>query len=203
MDKKNYDSTFCGSLPLHLINLVQPYGILVVVNKDNLNVIQVSENIEAVTGLSPLNFVNTNFSDYILPAQAANLKLKFNTDIISKVPLPITFNTNDNTFSFLAIVHLKNDYLVLELEPSEQSEENAFINIYQEVKYTMANINIAHTTADICNIAISELKKISDFDRIMVYKFDEDWNGTVVAEIMEEGMEPYLGLRFPASDIPK
>jgi light-regulated signal transduction histidine kinase (bacteriophytochrome) len=89
------------------------------------------------------------------------------------------------------------------MEQVNEGEEETFLEVYQEVKYALANVNLADTTTEVCNAAITELKKISGFDKIMVYQFDEDWNGTVIAEIMEDGMESYLGLRFPASDIPK
>ena len=47
------------------------------------------------------------------------------------------------------------------------------------------------------------LKALSGFSRVMVYKFEEDGSGTVIAEARDSGMEPFLGLRYPASDIPK
>lgn len=203
-NKKNYDSTFCGSLPLHLINSIQPYGVLIVVNKHDYKVLQVSENIEALTEIQPASAVNATLDQLILPAEFENIQQKFSAQISAKVPLPVTIINNKKTYPFLAIVHAKGDYLLLELEPIEK-EHNAtsFIDVYQEVKYSMANINMADSTIDVCNIAIAELKKLSGFDRITVYKFDEDWNGSVIAEVMEERMQPYLGLRFPASDIPK
>lgn len=203
-NKKNYDSTFCGSLPLHLINLVQPYGVLVVLNKIDLNIIQVSENIETALGITASKFVNTSLTQYVNEQQISSIKQKYNLDISAKVPLTISFNLENKSVPFLAIMHVKDDYIILELEQiDEHFVSNSFINIYEQVKYTMANINVATSTKDICNTAIDELKKISGFDRIMIYEFDEDWNGTVIAETYEEGLEPYLGLRFPASDIPK
>jgi len=56
--KKNYDSEFCGSLPLHLINHIQPYGVLLVLQKSNLQIVQVSENIESITGIAPGEIIN-------------------------------------------------------------------------------------------------------------------------------------------------
>jgi light-regulated signal transduction histidine kinase (bacteriophytochrome) len=58
-ERKNYDSDFCGNLPLHLINHVQPYGILVVLRKLDFTVIQVSENIEAVTGVTARDIIDS------------------------------------------------------------------------------------------------------------------------------------------------
>jgi light-regulated signal transduction histidine kinase (bacteriophytochrome) len=79
----------------------------------------------------------------------------------------------------------------------------SFIEVYQEVKYIMAALKEAKNSEEIGIIAAAEIKKLSGFDRIMIYQFDKDWNGTVLAEAKEADMEPYLHLHFPASDVPK
>jgi light-regulated signal transduction histidine kinase (bacteriophytochrome) len=45
--------------------------------------------------------------------------------------------------------------------------------------------------------------QLTGFDRVMVYRFDPDWNGSVIAEVKAPELEPYLGLHYPASDIPE
>lgn len=200
----NYDSEFCGSLPLHLINLIQPYGILLVLEKDDLKIVQVSENIESITGLRPAEVVSKTLSEFICPAQFQLVQNKFGSGFAGKIPLRLTFSANDTTYNFLGLIHTKDTYLLLEMElAGKEGKEELFADVYQEVKYAMSEINQADTTVDVCNTAIKELKRLSGFDKIMLYKFDENWNGEVIAETMEEGMESYLGLHFPASDIPK
>lgn len=203
-ENKNYDSDFCGSLPLHLINLVQSYGVLMILAKDDLKIVQVSENIEEMLGIPPAQAVNTNFDQYILAEQAKNFREKFTTGISGKLPFNFTISTgNGHTENYLGVVHEKNDYLLLELEKSAKQRQSSFIDVFQELKYVMAHIEKASTTQEICDVAIRELKNLSGFDRVLIYQFDEDWNGLTIAEIAEPGMTPYLGLRFPASDIPK
>src|SRR5690606_11797211 len=46
------------------------------------------------------------------------------------------------------------------------------------------------------------VRQLTGFDRIMVYRFDDEWNGEVVAEHRRASLDPFLGLRYPASDIP-
>ena len=46
------------------------------------------------------------------------------------------------------------------------------------------------------------MRRLTGFDRVMIYRFDEDWNGQVVAEDRADGLNSFLGLRYPASDIP-
>lgn len=44
---------------------------------------------------------------------------------------------------------------------------------------------------------------VTGFDRIMIYKFDPDGNGEVIAESTRSSMESFLGLNYPAADIPQ
>jgi chemotaxis family two-component system sensor kinase Cph1 len=202
--KKNFDSEFCGSLPLHLINQIQPYGLLLVVKRSDFSIIQVSENIETLIGLLPKEVVNKPLAQLVTGAQFEKLAEKFSRDIDGKIPLRFTFKTTAKQVDFLALVQAKDDYLLIELEQSApEANGYLFTDIYQEIKFAMAEINAAETVVDISNRAIAELKRLSGFDKIMVYKFDEDWNGEVIAESTDEHFESYLGLRFPASDIPK
>lgn len=201
MNKKNFDSDFCGSLPLHQINMIQSYGYLLVLEREDLKIIQASENANEIFGLAVQQLVRTSFRDYITKEEADNLYFKFQTDIIEKVPLPLTIKTEGYTGRFVAIAHVKNGYLILEIEKA--GEENSFLNVFQELKYVMAEINRSESASQASSVVVHQLKKLSGFDRILMYKFDEDWNGTVIAEVKEDDMDAYLGLKFPASDVPR
>jgi len=202
-NSKNYDSAFCGSLPLHQINLIQPHGYLIVLDRQ-FKIIQVSENCERVTGKTAAELVNTPFADYISAAQFDMLRENSKT-AIRKIPLRLSFLAGQGTVETVALVNTKDNLLLIELEiiSTEQPSFSAFTDVYQQLKFAMAAIAAGETTTAVCEAALTELKKISGFDKIMIYQFDKDWNGTVIAEKMEPGMDSYLGLVFPASDIPK
>ncbi|RYE05025.1 MAG: GAF domain-containing protein, partial [Sphingobacteriaceae bacterium] len=51
--------------------------------------------------------------------------------------------------------------------------------------------------------AAAEIQKVIRYDRVMVYKFDEEGHGRVVSEVKSDELEPFLDLYYPASDIPK
>ncbi len=203
MQKKNYDSTFCGSLPIHLINSIQAYGALLVVNKIDFTIIQVSENIETFTGCKPEDLLKTLISNHITANQVDELRKVVDSKIAPKIPLSLTFSKCDDAFNLLAIIHPKDSYIIFELERVHNAQEKTFVSIYQQVKFAMANINAATSTQEVCDTAILSLRNLSGFDHVMMYQFDEDWNGTVIAELKEDKPESYLGLRFPASDVPK
>jgi light-regulated signal transduction histidine kinase (bacteriophytochrome) len=199
---KNYDSDFCGSLPLHNINLIQPYGYLVILSKPDLRIIQASENISYLLNKPVADIINSDFSSYIAESQQASLKNDFSVDgKIDRAPLALLLKTEQREIDCVAIVHSKPEYLILEIE--EQKESNSFIHVYQEVRFAMSAIEAAKSVREACETAATELKKLSGFNKVMLYRFDENWNGTVISEESDEGLESYLGLTFPASDIPK
>lgn len=200
---KNYDNGFCGSLPLHLINLIQPYGVLIVVDKRDLSIVQVSENVHELLDVQASQAVKTTLDQYIPVQQVEYFRKKFNTGISGKLPFVLTITSGNKRGNHLTLVHEKADHLVLEVEKERQTQQSSFVDIFQELKYVMAHIEKATTLKEIFEVAIRELKMLSGFDKIMIYQFDEDWNGTVMAETLEPGMPEYLGLRFPASDVPR
>ncbi|MEO3408511.1 hypothetical protein AAFN85_31645 [Mucilaginibacter sp. CAU 1740] len=67
----------------------------------------------------------------------------------------------------------------------------------------MISIETATTIIEVSQAAVHELRKITGFDGIMMYRIDEEWNGTVIAEEKVPKLENYLGHTFPASDVPK
>jgi light-regulated signal transduction histidine kinase (bacteriophytochrome) len=54
-----------------------------------------------------------------------------------------------------------------------------------------------------CDTVVEEVQKLTGYDRVMVYKFHDDEHGEVVSEIRRSDLEPYLGLHYPATDIPQ
>lgn len=200
-EKINYDAEFCGRVPLHQTNLIQPHGILLIVDKNDLTVLQVSENAQELFDLPVREIVGRPLSDFLEADQLKKFRERFDQRRQGK--LPFSFQLPGG--HYLGIIQPAANYFILELErkPLRTNEEDSFIAIYQELKYVMAAIEDAGTTEETCAIAVAELKKISGFDKVMIYRFDEDWNGDVIAEVKEEGMDSYLGLKFPASDIPK
>lgn len=203
MAKKNFDSEFCGSLPLHNINLIQPYGYLLVLKLESFEILQVSENVEEILHVKPADLIGKRIEEYIKPEESESLKSKFKGNITEKIPLTFTLTHDNREQRLLALVHPRNNHLVVELEKMEPDSDRYFTEVFQEIKYAMANIEMAGSVHEVCQIAIHELRKLSGFEGIMMYRFDSDWNGTVIAEEKTGDLENYMGHTFPASDVPK
>jgi light-regulated signal transduction histidine kinase (bacteriophytochrome) len=188
-----YDSEFCGSLPIHLINVIQPYGALIVINRDTKEILQVSENLTGLVGRSFTELPGTLLSDYV--TRLSFEESKRNTPQLCEI----------KGKPFLGILHGKEEYYLLEinLTSGEEALQSTFIDLYKELRNTMAAIESQETIEAALKISARELKNASGFDKVMIYCFDEHWNGHVMAEEKEENMEAYIGFTFPASDIPK
>ncbi|WCT10690.1 GAF domain-containing protein [Mucilaginibacter jinjuensis] len=197
--KTNYDSEFCGSLPLNHINVVQSYGYLVVLDKINFRILQVSENCPDLFLTDFHSVIGKDLTEFCNTKQLKELQGRFAERSKEKIPLTLTILGK----RLLSLAHFKDTHIILEIEKTYQAGERTFTNVYEEVKYAMATIESAETINEASQAAVHELRKITGFDGIMMYRFDEDWNGTVIAEEKEGNLENYLGHTFPASDVPK
>lgn len=201
-ERKNFDSDFCGNLPLHNVNLIQDYGYLLILDIHTLNIIQASENIEQLTGFPVQEVVNTPPSKYFGEKGLQVIEKNLNSGLKQRIPFDLsTEGASEETFH--ALMHIKTDYILIELEKVDDAQGRGFTDVFQEVKKIMSALEQADTVKKVCETAIHELRKISGFDGILMYRFDQDWNGTVIAEEKDERLQPYMGQTFPASDIPK
>lgn len=186
-------------MPLNQTNLIQPHGVLLVVERNQLQIVQASENTEELFGLQARDMVSTLLPDYISKSETERIK-NLQVNQYGKLPLTLTLPKGN----FLSTILSHDLYLIIEIDKRELTAgKESFVSIYQELKYAMSAVETAGSVKATCEVVIQELKKISGFDKIMLYQFDEEWNGDVIAESKEEGMESYLGLKFPASDIPR
>ncbi|WP_192820399.1 GAF domain-containing protein [Rufibacter sp. LB8] len=202
---KNYDSAFCGSIPLHLVNLIQPHGVLLTLSRQDLVIIQVSENAADVLGTTVEALLDQPLAQYLDDALFLDLKAKINSDNgQEKIPFSVTLYINGAPLHFIAQVHARDQLVLVELEKSEPATANQnFLAHYQQIKYVTTLLKQAENAQDLAQIAVAEIKKLSGFDRVLAYQFDPHWNGIVIGEAKEPDMESFLGLRFPASDVPK
>ena len=105
-----------------------------------------------------------------------------------------------NTTRFVMLAHESKGHYILDFEPLQEVPDAYFFQ-----RRLTKILNEFQTAASVEKMSVSATQMIRNlygYDRVMVYKFDEEWNGEVIAESKEEGMESWLGLRYPATDIP-
>ncbi|MFT2009834.1 GAF domain-containing protein [Pontibacter sp. 13R65] len=203
--EKNYDSDFCGSIPLHLVNLIQPHGMLLVLEKEELTIIQVSENVSEFLGMQAEDLLEHPLSHFLPAAQFEDLTAKMKQQgNLDKISYSLSFNSRPEQEPLTALLHTGPEYVLIELEYNETAPaDNSFRVLYQQIKFITSLLKQAGSAQQIAQIAATEMKRVSGFDRVLVYQFDPTWNGIVIAQEKEANMDDYMGLRFPASDVPK
>lgn len=97
------------------------------------------------------------------------------------------------------IISSDKNYILLEFEPLDSYLSVKMPHITERVLSGMLSFN---TLTTLLKNAASEVREITGFDRVMVYRFAKDGHGEVVAESKNRNLTSWLGLHYPASDIP-
>lgn len=98
--------------------------------------------------------------------------------------------------------HRLSEGVVLEIEPLG-SDLVTYDDLARDLQAALGDLHDARQEAELWAAAARHVRALTGFDRVLVYRFDEDFNGAVVAEERNERLPSYLDLRFPASDIPR
>ena len=112
---------------------------------------------------------------------------------------PMEMTIGDQNYQLIG--HDCEEYLILEFEEVDSSEEND-ANFHRKFLPLSQLFNKCESIYELANTAAHSLKKLTAYDRVMVYRFDVDWHGEVIGEAKEDHLEPFLGLHYPATDIP-
>ncbi len=200
----------CDQEPVHTPGSIQPHGILLVLDEDNFTIQQVSANVNAVLGHEPESLFGQPLEsllqeDYVqllreeLPTQR---KAQQNAFLKNINPLRLTIEVRGEEVDFNSIVHFSNAGLILELEALAEEDTLSFTNFYDLSRKSLLALQSTDKLDELYQVAVREVQSLTGFDRVMLYQFDDDWNGDVVAEARNEGIDSYLGLHFPHTDIP-
>lgn len=195
--QEKLDLTTCDREPIHIPGSIQPHGLLLTLDAAGM-VLQVSENVEKLLGHPTGEVLGSPLAKLLGSDAAAAMQSQLARTALNTAPVYLS-EISAGEGAFIALAHQHDGVTVLELEPTtrempvEVADLQPFINRLQGV----------HSYAEISQLAADEVRRITRYDRVLVYQFDADWNGTVVAESRNETLPSYLDLRFPASDIPR
>nr|WP_313267823.1 ATP-binding protein [Stenotrophomonas geniculata] len=189
----------CAREPIHTPGAIQPYGVLLVVEPQSL---QVRERAISHPGLlqqfgEPLTqHVSEVFGGVLAPFQGLFQQAVIGSSAhVGAVHL-------DGHGRHQLLVHRSANDLLVELEAPVPGQPGSLEELYPAIRELMAGIESASTVEDLCQLAAAHMRRLTGFDRTLVYQFDAGWNGIVVAEDGNGLLPSYLDLRFPESDIP-
>lgn len=186
----------CVREPIRRPGSIQSHGMLLTAERTSWMIVQASANSGDVVGHSALDLVGTPLADLIGHDAVERISAVLTGAPGATNPVPVRCNSQH----FDAIVHTVDGVAVVEFEPAQPLHH--FTSV-PEVYAAMRRLAGPTTREQLWADAARELHQLTGFDRVMIYHFHPDAHGQVVAEQRsDESMEPYLGLHYPASDIP-
>lgn len=201
---QNVNLTNCDREAIQIPSSIQPHGILFALSEPKFTIVQVSNNTFEYLGLQPEELLNQKLSFLLDESHIQAIRKCLTEDFEGVNPLKVSIKRSDETLVFDGIVHRSVGSVILELEPTQSTQDDAkFFDFYNLVRSPLNKIQKSSTLTELCNVIVKEIRKITGFDRVMVYRFDDDGAGVVISESPKEGLEKFLGLRYPDTDIPK
>lgn len=195
------DLTNCDREPIHLLGAVQPFGFLVALDSTQWIITRVSSNAAAWLGGGPAELVGRPIEDVFTHDAIHLIRGQLQTAVFtSTVARAFSVALLRDGSRFDLAVHVNEDTIVIECEPCIDEQG---VNSGALVRAMIARLQQTSDLRTFYRVAAREMRGLTGFDRVMVYRFDHDGSGEVIAESARGGLESYLGLHYPASDIPQ
>ena len=192
----------CAREPIHVPGSVQPRGVLLALH-DGV-VVQASASTAELLGRPADEVLGRPLEEVLGTGAAAVVAAHAQLPGDVRDRNPVLVHLPDGG-AWDAIVHRPpgaEALLVLELEEAEGPRPLTYANTFQLVRASVGELNRARSLEELYDVAAREVRGLTGFDRVMVYRFDADYNGEVVAEAKRADLNPFHGLHYPATDIP-
>lgn len=204
---------------------IQPFGSMIAVDEPSFRILGFSENARDMLGISPQSVPSLDDDD---GSSSSSFSLSFGTDVRSlfthsssillekafaarEISLmnPIWIHSRSTGKPFYGILHRIDVGVVIDLEPARSEDPALSIaGAVQSQKLAVRAISQLQSLPGgdvklLCDAVVESVRELTGYDRVMVYRFHEDEHGEVVAESKRPDLEPYIGLHYPATDIPQ
>ncbi|KAA8514995.1 hypothetical protein F0562_018218 [Nyssa sinensis] len=194
--------------------LVQPFGCMFAIEEPTFKIIGYSENCFDLLGLNNVfdskesSLIGVDARTLFTPSSGASLTKAVACREISLLN-PIWVYSTSTQKPFYAILHRIDVGTVIDLEPARSGDPAlSLAGAVQSQKLAVRAISRLQSLPGgdigvLCDTVVEDVQKLTGYDRVMVYKFHDDDHGEVVSEIRRSDLEPYLGLHYPATDVPQ
>ncbi|WP_428307230.1 ATP-binding protein [Lacipirellula sp.] len=200
------DLTTCDREPIHIPGAIQPHGVLVALDGERLTITHVSANAAHLIGAAPEELFGRTV-DALLIENEHGEAARWHRDLADlregRPAYQSTWELQHAKEPWDAITHRYGDKLFIELERSPETSGQRANALYHNLQDALVRIERATSVKEMAALACEKVSRLCGFDRVMMYRFDREWNGEVIAEERRADLEPFLGLHYPASDIPK
>ena len=209
------DLTNCERELIHLAGSVQPHGFMLALREPDLRIIQASANVQALLGLHAEDLLNQSVAELGGDIQASVRRACApGCDLTEPAPLRCRVQVRGQPREFEGTLHRVNGVggahvLLVEIEPvgaahvQVDTVDSPAEQLRQLLGAAVQRFCEAPAIGTLADGVVRCFRDMLGYDRVMVYKFDPDGHGKIIAEARNPRLEPLLGLHYPASDIPQ
>jgi chemotaxis family two-component system sensor kinase Cph1 len=187
----------CEQEPIHIPGSIQPHGFLIGITASGFLIDFCSANTDEYIAMGHAELLGKKFSEVFGSDREASLKAYIDNNSSSSVLFSFIFR--DKKFS--CNVHLSHDVYILEAEP-DMEVETYLPDTYEQTRRFLSYMQETTSLQGLCASVANGIREFTGYDRVMIYRFDEDYNGEIFAESKRDDLEPFFGLHYPHTDIP-
>lgn len=185
----------CEDEPIRIPGSIQPHGFLLCVRETDLSVMNASANVADLLQAGIDTILGKSLAWHFGSSFANTVAKALEQDTLSDAN-PTLLSVKGKAFD--GILCRVQGLVLLELEPREESPA-----ILQLLARAIRKLQAAPDIDALKQTAVTELRRLTGYDRVMLYRFGPGGDGEVWAEAKAPELDPFLGLHYPASDIPK
>jgi chemotaxis family two-component system sensor kinase Cph1 len=190
----------CANEPIHVPGKIQPHGTLLVFDAST-SLIAWAANAQAMLNLPMAPSVRLTLEQIAPSLEVMELVMECRDDMVDGETTPVTIEAMISGQLFDCIAHSYRHQILVEFE-SRQHQTDSVASQVLRGQRSYDRLKRQKTVDSLLQMAVEQVRDTTGFDRVMAYRFRQDDSGEVVAEAKLETLVPYLGQRYPASDIP-
>jgi len=193
----------CDIEPVQTPGCIQDHGALLVLRLADLRILQASENTQQHLGHEAALLLGHPVEQVVGAAGVTRLREMLSRgDLEGSASYAFTLPARPGALALDVSVHTSHGVALLEFEATGRAGHHHEGDYFDLVKSAVGRLQAAGTVRAFCQQVTDEVRGITGLDRVMVYRFHADLHGEVVAENHRPGLAPWLGLHYPADDIP-
>lgn len=200
--KSFVDTSLCEREPIHIPGTIQPHGCVLVTDK-NLKITHFSQNVRTWFVGTTGNLIGSEIGK-LFDGDDSSL-LRDGCERVQKTERSqrVILHSRNRNSSLACAIHGSSSRLIFEFEPFDSTSLRSYFETATPLIGKVCDeIQKLNSPAQILELCVKTIRNITGFDRVLAYRFQRDWHGVVIAESCDASLSPFLGLHFPASDIP-
>ncbi len=198
---KNVDLTNCDREQIQYPGSIQPHGAMLVLSEPELRILQVSSNTSDLLGVAPEALLGLSLQAILTDAEIDTFRSRLGIEQSQGAPLHILRKEIAGS-DFDVLAHRFDGVLLVEFEARPLTATLSSLDLHSELQTSIAKLAATTSLQSFFDLGAQQVRRFTQFDRVMIYKFMEDGSGWVCSEALADGLEPFLGLHYPPSDIP-